>query len=585
MSRPLAAFLTIILVFSAFPAAAQDEQAWVERSNAFTQQVMLMEAEFVPERASANGLEQFDGLAMDLGPKVAERYIAAAEGQIADLRAALSAESDPNVRQDLEILIDALERDVEGTRLRRRLTLAWYDVPQVVFSSMNSLLDDQVAPARRAKAVELLRRYTGLHQDSVPLTEQARGLFEESRGKEKVGPYRGDVEDALSKVDTYVAGIRALFEKYQLQGGEEALAAMERQFADYALWTRDDVLPLARADFRQPPELYAFQLKQFGIDVPPLELVSRARRGFYETRQQMIALAPHVAAENGIAEADYASVIAALKRETIAQERLEGHYAGVLGELEEAIREHEIASLPDYPVLMRLASEAENAASPAPHLLPARFIGNTGERSQFVLTTANPSAGEGADFNDFNFAAAAWTLSAHEGRPGHELQFATMIDKGVSLARMLYAFNSTNVEGWALYAEAEIAPYEPLEGQLIALQHRLLRASRAMLDPMLNLGLIDIDGAERVLRDEARFSPAMVKQEIDRYTFRAPGQAGSYYYGYSQLIDLRAETELALGERFDRKAFNDFVIGQGLLPLSLLAKAVREEFVPALAGE
>jgi hypothetical protein len=66
-------------------------------------------------------------------------------------------------------------------------------------------------------------------------------------------------------------------------------------------------------------------------------------------------------------------------------------------------------------------------------------------------------------------------------------------------------------------------PYEPVEGQLIALQHRLLRQSRAMLDPMLNLGLTDVATARRILEEDG-FSPAMVKQEIDRYTFRAPGR-------------------------------------------------------------
>jgi uncharacterized protein (DUF885 family) len=62
---------------------------------------------------------------------------------------------------------------------------------------------------------------------------------------------------------------------------------------------------------------------------------------------------------------------------------------------------------------------------------------------------------------------------------------------------------------------------------------------------------------------------------------KAPGQAGSYFYGYSRIMQLRAETEIALGDRFDRKAFNDFLLDQGLLPPALLAKAVREEFVPA----
>jgi uncharacterized protein (DUF885 family) len=44
---------------------------------------------------------------------------------------------------------------------------------------------------------------------------------------------------------------------------------------------------------------------------------------------------------------------------------------------------------------------------------------------------------------------------------------------------------------------------------------------------------------------------------------------------------LRAETELALGDRFDRLAFHNFILDQGLLPPDLLAKAVREKFIPA----
>jgi hypothetical protein len=580
MAKPLAALACAVAAFIAVPAAAQD-QAWVERSNAFTEQVLRMQAEFQPEGASQSGLEEYDGRAIDLGPDLPERFVVAEEAKLVELRAALASESDPNVKQDLEILIDSLDRDIEGTRLSERLTLTWYDVPQLVFGNLNGLLDDQVAPARRAKAVELLQRYTGLYQGATPLTQLARDRYADSRGPGKVGPYKGDVEDALSKVDTYVAGIRALFEKYQITGAEPALAAMERQFADYAAWSRSEILPLARDDFRQPPEIYAFQLKQYGIDLPPEELVARARRAFYETRAQMDALAPQVAAKFGFAVTDYPSVLAELKKRTIPNEQMEAHYAEVLGQIQQIAAREKIVTLPDYPVLMRLGSDAENAASPAPHMLPPRLIGNTGERGTFVLTTG-VYPGATVTANDFNFDAAAWTLSVHEGRPGHELQFARMVENGVSQARALYAFNSVNVEGWALYAEAEMLPYEPVEGQLIALQHRLLRQSRAILDPMLNLGLTDIPTAQRVLAEEAGFSPAMVKQEVDRYTFRAPGQAGSYFYGYTQLADLRVATELALGDKFDRMAFNDFIVAQGLLPVSLLGEAVRETFVPAM---
>jgi uncharacterized protein (DUF885 family) len=259
----------------------------------------------------------------------------------------------------------------------------------------------------------------------------------------------------------------------------------------------------------------------------------------------------------------------------------------VIGKIEEIIRRERIVTLPERKMAIRMASEAEAAAVPAPHMDPPPFINNKGEQGTFVLTMGNPSskAGGSDSYDDFTFKAAAWTLTAHEGRPGHELQFAAMVERGVSLARSLFAFNSVNVEGWALYAEAETLPYEPPAGQFGALQARMLRAARAYLDPMLNLGLITRERAHDVLTHEVGLSEAMARQELDRYTFNSPGQATAYFYGYMRLQQLRLETELALGSRFDRKAFNDFVIGQGLLPPEQLAEAVRTQFIPQHDGK
>ena len=250
-------------------------------------------------------------------------------------------------------------------------------------------------------------------------------------------------------------------------------------------------------------------------------------------------------------------------------------------ELDRLIAANRVVTLPDRPMLMR-AGHAGRKRRAAGAALPARAAGRQYRRAGPVRAAAvgNPTQARTAAYDDFNYPAGAWTLSAHEGRPGHELQFTAMVERGVSLARTLYAFNSVNVEGWALYAEAEMVPFEPLEGQLIALQFRLLRAARAMLDPMLNLGLTDRETAFAWLTEKVVLSRAMARQELDRYTLKSPGQAGSYFYGYSQLMQLRTETELALGDRFDRKAFNDFLLDQGLLPPKLLAKAVREQFVP-----
>ena len=181
--------------------------------------------------------------------------------------------------------------------------------------------------------------------------------------------------------------------------------------------------------------------------------------------------------------------------------------------------------------------------------------------------------------DDFLNDSIAWSLTVHEARPGHEMQFASMIENGVSQARSIYAFNSANVEGWALYAEAVMFPYLPLDGQLMSLQLRLLRAARAFLDPMVNLGMTDPQAVHKFLMSEVVLSEPMATQEVDRYTFRMPGQATAYYFGHLKMQELRAKTELALGERFREREFHDFLLTLGLLPPHLTAKAVEHDFI------
>ena len=572
-----------LLTSTAAGAAPATTSDWVATSNVETTRVLEAQAKFSPEDASSAGLTQYDGLVSDLGPNINARYIAAMEATRAQVQARLQAEKNPQVRQDLEILISSIEDEITGTKLGEKYNLPWIDVPQMVFGGMQALLQEQLPAARRAKALERLQRYVGLYPGSVPVTEQAKALFMEKLGQPGLlGPVKARVEKSLTNVPAYIKGIRELFVEMKIEGAEPALAAMEKQLTDYADWERAKVLPTAREDFRLPPELYAYRLKRVGIDIDPQLLIQRAQVGYMETRAAMQALAPVVAKAKGIEATDYRDVIRALKKEVVPNDQLEARYKEVNTALEAAIRREGVVDVPNRPMIMRLASEAESAAQPAPHMQPPPLIGNTGEQGQFVLPVGNPAAsGKGEAYDDFNFPGASWTLSAHEGRPGHELQFSAMVERGVSQARMLYAFNSVNVEGWALYAEAEMVPSEPPEGQMIALQFRLLRAARAMLDPMLNLGMITREDAGRVLTEEVMLSAPMARQELDRYTFNSPGQAGSYFYGYSRILQLRAETEVALGKKFDRLAFNNFLLDQGLLPPDLLARAVREEFIPA----
>ncbi|HET9228314.1 MAG TPA: DUF885 domain-containing protein [Thermoanaerobaculia bacterium] len=573
-------FLILIALALSLPVSAE---TWVERSDKNAQVLIDILAKQSPEGAGQLGVPGFDEEIFDLKPGFVERSRAEIKTGGDTLRQRLASEKDPKVRQDLEILIAATEDQLEGSQLGEKYTLPYFDLSSTIFQGIRTLLDDQVEASRRPAALVRLRKYTGVEPGYTPIGVLAE-QFIRSRMSQPglMPPFKDEVEKDLQNTETYLKGIEELFKKYNIQGYEQPYAKLREQAAAYEAFVRKEILPKARTDFRQPAELYAYNLKTLGVDMPVEQLVSRAKVGFREIQNEMQALAQLVAKERGYSFTDYRQVLAELKKTQVTGEAILPLYQQRIQDMERIIREQKIVSLPERPMKVRLASEAESAATPAPNMRPPRLLGNTGEMGEFVLPLRIPGKGDAKlELDDFTYDALSWALTAHEGRPGHELQFASLVEKGVSRARIIFSFNSVNVEGWALYAEAEVKPYMPLEAQLAALQSRLMRAARAFLDPGLQSGQVTRDEAMRVLREEVGLSEGMALQEVERYTFRSPGQATSYFCGYTRLMELRTDAERALGPKFDRLKYHDFILAQGLLPPSLLRKAVMEEFVPA----
>lgn len=584
MSKRLALALAVSLAAIGSAHADTKSPTWIDRSNDDAKVLLDVMAKFSPEFASQIGVPGYDDKVADLKPDVDARSRAALVDAKAKLEKMLASEKDANVRQDLQIMIKAADEQIEGIDLNHKYMLPYQDVGQLIFQGEFALLKDDVDAKRRPAAVKRLECYVGKAPGCTPMIDLAKAQTNARIGeKDLIGPYKNEVEQKLSNTERYTQGIHQLFAKYKLDDAEAkaALDALDSQLKDYDSWVRSTIVPRARADFRLPEPLYAYNLKQVGIDIPPEQLIKEAQFEFTELRSMMQMMAPVVAKAEGIQATDYRDVLKALKKQQLGKDDVVPWYHEIIGHIEDIIRREHIITLPQRKMQMRLASEAETAAVPAPHMDPPPFINNHGEQGTFVLTMGNPAGGKSDSYDDFTYKAAAWTLTAHEGRPGHELQFAAMVERGVSLARSLFAFNSVNVEGWALYAESEMLPYEPPAGQFVALQARLQRAARAYLDPMLNLGLITKERAHDVLRNDVGLSEAMTQQELDRYTFNSPGQATAYFYGYMRLQQTRLNAELALGKDFNRQAFNDFVIGQGLLPPEQLAEAVRTQFIPS----
>ena len=578
--------LSAILLLAApmFAQAPAAPQPWIARSDAFTKQLIDISLKYSPENASSEGLAEYDTkvsvptLANELAQRKDE------EAVVAKLQTALATEKDENVAEDLQILLDAEHLSFRQQDYSQAHEVGFNNATSYVYYGLQILLDDQMPPSRREAAVTRLKDYAGLTPGYQPLTAILLTRTQEQMAKPgAVYPSHTDVDTGLTRNNAIVDGIAALFTKYKLTGWEEPFATLKKQLADYDAWQRANILPKSRTDFRLPPEQYALNFESYGIDIPPAQIAEMAHKAFIDYQSQMVPLAAEIAKEHGWKSTDYRDVIRELKKQQLTGDAILPFYENRLHEIEKIIVAHQLVSLPDRPAIIRLGTPAESAQQPAPHMVPPPFLNNTGQRGVFVLPLNMPAgAGEAAaaKVDDYTFDAASWTLIAHEARPGHELQFDSMVEHGVSKARALYAFNSTNAEGWGLYAEYITLPYMSKEGQLISLQFRLLRAARAFLDPELQAGKIQPADAMKVLTQDVCFSVPFANQEVERYTFRMPGQANSYFYGFTRLLELRKEAETALGPKFSALRFHNFILAQGLLPPGLMKKAVEEHFIP-----
>ena len=578
---------TVVAVVLSLPVLGQAPAAqpsWVDVSNGYTKKLLAVEMKHRPEAGSDQGLSEYDALASQPTLADEDQERRETEAVLAELKRAVPQQKDKAVAQDLEIVIRKVELGFREQDFRRTHVVPFLNASGIVFGGLHSLLDEQTPSERRPGTVIRIREYAGLQSGYKPLAEILKQRVMEQMAKPGVVyPARTEIETELGRNSNYLDGIAALLKKYGLKNWQEPFGKLKAQLVDYDAWTKANVLPKARTDFRLQPEEYALDLENYGVDIPAAELAAVAHKAFIEIQEEMKPIAARVAQERHLPSSDYRDVIRELKKQQLVGNAILPFYEKRLRQIEKIIVDQKIVTLPARPAMLRIGTAAETAQQPAPHMQIPPFLHNTGQKGVFVLPLNIPAApGQKAaeKYDDFTYDAAAWTLTAHEARPGHELQFDSMLEHGVSLARVRFAFNSTNVEGWGLYSEYLIEPYMPPEGQLVSLDLRLQRAARAFLDPELQVGKIQPEEAYRVMEQDVVLSHAFAQEEVERFTYRMPGQANSYFYGYTKLIALRKDAEKALGNKFDQKKYHDFILAQGLLPPDLLREAVMQVFVP-----
>ena len=117
-----------------------------------------------------------------------------------------------------------------------------------------------------------------------PLAEILKQRVMEQMAKPGVVyPARTEIETELARNPNYMEGIATLLQKYKLTGWQEPYNKLKSQLTEYDAWTKANVLPKARGDFRLPSEEYALNLEDYGIDIPPADLAAMAHQVFSDT--------------------------------------------------------------------------------------------------------------------------------------------------------------------------------------------------------------------------------------------------------------------------------------------------------------
>jgi uncharacterized protein (DUF885 family) len=170
--------------------------------------------------------------------------------------------------------------------------------------------------------------------------------------------------------------------------------------------------------------------------------------------------------------------------------------------------------------------------------------------------------------------------AAHEGVPGHHLQLSIARLHPNPLRWLLY--DNELVEGWAMYAEESFWRAGGLGDSPLAAYRTLAswrgRIRRVVYDVNIERGDWTLQQAADYKRNTAP-GQGVVDEDIMR-SIHWPAQLIGYFAGREQLMDLRRDYRAKLGAAYDERAFNDAVLAEGSIPVTLIRAKLLGEPVP-----
>ena len=542
---------------------------------------------YSPVSATQLGDHRFDSELDDLSAAGRARTLAWVKGVLGELQGIDHSQLSRANQVDAAMLENQLRYSAWSEEKYRDWSWDPLVYTQLAGQSLYGLLAREFAPLpQRLNAVTArLEKLPGLLEQMRANIVPARvpAIHAETAVKQNPG--------VLSLVDELVVPNLAQLPAADRARLERAIAAARAAVKTHQQWLEQTLVPQARGDFRIGQALYDEKLG-FALMSPlnRAEIRRRAEADAVTTRARMYEVSRKVLA--GRADAPptpvsptpaqlQAAIKAALdvaNAERAPRDGVVDYAQQTLRETTEFVRAKNFVTVPDEPLEVILMPEFQRGVAVAYCDSPGPL--DKGQRT-FYAVSPIPAEWTGAQVDSFlreyNTRSIA-NLTIHEAMPGHYLQLAHS-NRYPSVLRAMLG-SGPFVEGWAVYSERVMQEQgfrggDPLM-QLVQLKWYLRSITNAIMDSAIHVDGMTQDEAMQLMVDtgfqeEREAAGKWVRAQL------TSAQLSTYFVGYQEHSDMRAEADRRQGAKFDLKAYHDQALSYGSPPVRLVRALMFDE--------
>ena len=362
---------------------------------------------------------------------------------------------------------------------------------------------------------------------------------------------------------------------------DAALAGLKVGVAEHQKWLDEVLIPSAKGDFRLGTKLYDQKMK-FALmsDMTRPVLKARALKAKAEIRAEMFQIACEVISYSKLSmgcpanpsptvqQAVIESALAKSYAKRPPRKELEQRARETTQSATDFVRKKDFIRMPDGPVRIITMPKFQQGNAVAYNDPPGPF-----EKGQQNFYAVSPIPDDWTDAQATSFLSEyndymIHDLSIHEAMPGHYLQLDHSNRTDNPLRAMLWS--GPFVEGWAVYAEGVMKDEGYLDGdplfKLTVLKMRLRSVTNTLLDIGIHTEGMTRDQAMELMQKGAFQAEREASGKWVRASLSSV-QLLSYFTGYEEHRQLRAEAEKRWGKSFTLRRYHDTVLSYGSPPV------------------